>query len=49
MLGRMNLSMPTVSNDGGVTFDASTTSFTGRARFVFHLSAVSIIRIIQGR
>jgi hypothetical protein len=49
MIERMNLHMPTVSNRSSVASDAGAGPFAGGAKSAFRLSAVSIIRIIQGR
>lgn len=49
MIERMNLHMPTVSNRSSVASDVGAAPFAGRAKPAFHLPAVSIIRIIQGR
>jgi hypothetical protein len=49
MIKQMNMHMLTVSNCSGVAPDAGPALFAGRGKSVLRLSAVSIIRIIQGR
>ncbi|MES2259335.1 MAG: hypothetical protein V4724_12480 [Pseudomonadota bacterium] len=41
--------MSTISNRSGVALDAGAAPFAGRGKSRFLLSAVSIIRISQGR
>jgi hypothetical protein len=49
MIKHMNMHMPTASNCRHVACDAGVAPFAGRGKSVPRLSAVSIIRIIQGR
>ena len=49
MIVLMNLQMRTVSNRSSVAPDAGAVLFAGRSKSALRLSAVSIIRIIQGR